>query len=73
MASIQTRPPHEVNPALPENLVWTQFPWDPKFLEDPEWYDTFGRDKFEQRGVWNISSPEEQTSIVNKLLEAFPS
>jgi ankyrin repeat protein len=64
--------PHEVNPEYAEDLVWTQFPPNDLFIEDPEWYDAMGEDMIMQRRIWAISDEAGQIDAFKQLLADFP-
>ncbi|RFU25093.1 hypothetical protein B7463_g11248, partial [Scytalidium lignicola] len=59
-------------PRLPEGWVWQQFPPAPEFLEDPEWYDTTGKDALEQRQIFSLPTADEQVEQILQLLHDFP-
>lgn len=66
--------PHEVNPELfSEDGVWSQVPWNPRFLEDPEWYNSMGEDQIKDRRIWAVPTEQGQTEQILQLLREFPS
>lgn len=69
---IATSGPYAGYPVLPEGMEWTQFPWDPKFVEDPEWYDTLGLDMLQRRQVFETTDKDELHRKLEELLTEFP-
>ncbi|KAK9783112.1 hypothetical protein AB5N19_03767 [Seiridium cardinale] len=63
--------PHEVNTELPESMVWTRWPPDEQFMEDPDWYDATGQDMIAQRMTWAIQSESGQIDAFKELLSEF--
>ena len=64
--------PHEANPELPEDLVWTQFPPHSNFISDPKWYDALGDDMITHRRVWAVPTESAQIDQFRQLLYEFP-
>lgn len=64
--------PHEVNPDIPEDQVWTQFPYSELYLSDTEWYDAIGQDLIAQRRIWAIPTDSGQVAAFEKLLADVP-
>ena len=64
--------PHELNPEIPEDQVWTSVPPDPKYLNDPEWYNDMGEDQITQRRIWGKPTDPEQIDAFKRLLHDFP-
>lgn len=64
--------PHEVNPELPEDMVWTQFPPNDLWLSDMDWYDAIGQDMITQRRIWAIPDEVGQVEAFRQLLSEFP-
>ena len=64
--------PHEANPELSEDLVWTQFPPDSNFISDPKWYDALGDDMITHRRVWAVLTESGQIDQFRQLLYEFP-
>lgn len=64
--------PHEVNPNIPEDQVWTQYPPHELYLSDTEWYDAIGQDLIAQRRIWAIPSESGQVAAFEKLLADVP-
>ena len=68
--SLQLHPDGSL-PALPEYLVWFQWPPNRRFFSDPLWYDTAGRDQLEQRGLYSLPKVEQAAAYL-QLLTDFP-
>ena len=64
--------PHEANPELSEDLVWTQFPPDSNFISDPKWYDALGDDMITHRRVWAVLTESGQIDQFRQLINEFP-
>jgi hypothetical protein len=64
--------PHEVNSSLPEDLVWSSFPYNSLFLSDPTWYDSQGQDQITQRRIWGVPSDSGQVDQFRQLLREKP-
>lgn len=52
--------------------VWTQFPWNSSFIEDPRWFDSVGRDFLVQKRIFTMSSKEDQVTETLRVVESFP-
>ncbi|CAJ2514010.1 Uu.00g021290.m01.CDS01 [Anthostomella pinea] len=65
--------PHEVNPELPEDMVWTQWPPNDLYMSDPQWYDVTGKDMIAQRRIWAAETNEAQIGHFRALLDEHPS
>lgn len=64
--------PHEVNPELAEDMVWTSFPFNSLFLSDPKWWDAQGQDQITQRRIWAVPSESGQVDQFRQLLHELP-
>ncbi|ETS76847.1 hypothetical protein PFICI_10721 [Pestalotiopsis fici W106-1] len=64
--------PHEVNPEVPEDQVWSQWPPNELYMSDPDWYDSMGQDLIVQRRIWAIQSESGQVDAFQKLLAEAP-
>lgn len=60
-------------PKPPEGMEWTQWPPDPLFWGDPEWFDTLGRDQIERRNIFRMPSATDKANQIKQLLAEFPS
>lgn len=56
-------------PNPPEGKVWTQWPPDPLFLSEPEWYNTLGQDPIDRDQIFSLPHPEGITRIKALLVE----
>jgi ankyrin repeat protein len=70
--NIATTGPYAGLPVLPEGMVWSQFPWNSKFVEDPDWYDSLGLDMLERRQVFKTTDNEELQRKLEEILREFP-
>jgi ankyrin repeat protein len=68
-----TADPYEGYPPLPDGMTaWNQYPPDPLFLSDPEWYNTVGIDMIAQRRIFASHSKSEQVAQALALLDEYP-
>ncbi|KAH6655232.1 ankyrin repeat-containing domain protein [Truncatella angustata] len=64
--------PHELDPGVPEDMVWHQYPYNSLWLSDPNWYDSLGQDAIAQRRIWAIPSEPDQVKAFEQLLVDMP-
>ena len=64
--------PHEVDPTISEDMVWTQFPPSSCFISDPGYYDAMGQDLIVQRRIWAIPTESGQVDQFRQLLHERP-
>ncbi|KAI9695931.1 MAG: hypothetical protein M1820_008343 [Bogoriella megaspora] len=68
MVKVVERPKAEL-PDPPDGQVWHAMPPHSRFLDDPFYYDTFGRDPFDQVKFWETSDPAEKAEKLAKIIE----
>ena len=55
-------------------MVLQQYPWHKRYMWDPMYYDTLGRDPLSQRDLWaSNEDPKTLTEKVKELLKDYPS
>ena len=64
--------PHEVDPNVSEDMVWTQYPLSNLFCSDPGYYDALGQDLIVQRRIWAIPTESGQVDQYRQLLHERP-
>ena len=56
-------------PDPPPGKVWNTFPPHARYMDDPFYYDTLGRDPFDQVKFWKISEPSVRAEKFEAILE----
>ena len=64
--------PHEVDPTVSEDMVWTHFPPSSLFISDPGYYDAMGQDLIVQRRIWALPTESGQVDQFRQLLHERP-